>query len=196
MIQEREYRPLGDDRSRPLRARIVASTHPGARKSLRPDLYYRLRGYEVTVPPLRDRVGDLPALIRHCAAEAAADLGRSTPGTPLDVVRLLSSYPFPGNVRELKAIVAHAVALADDELRSADLAQYLELELPPAEEGPPRVDRVMTEAEMIDFQRENVLRALERAHWRVSGRGGAAELLGLKPSTLTSRMNKLGIKRR
>ena len=109
LLQEREYFPLGADRARPMRARVVAATHKDP-ATLREDLYYRLRAYHVHVPALRERTDDLPALVDHFLGLAAADLGKPKPRVPVELFAHLASYPFPGNVRELQAIVFDAVA--------------------------------------------------------------------------------------
>jgi len=109
LLQEREYRPLGSDAVRPLHARIVAATHQDT-SVLRQDLYYRLRHYHARVPPLRERTGDVPLLVERFLVAAAEDLHKPTPTVARDLFALLSDYEFPGNVRELQAMVFDAVA--------------------------------------------------------------------------------------
>ncbi len=195
LIQEREYYPLGSDHAKKLRARVVAATHrePAA---LRQDLYYRLRAYHVRVPPLRERPGDLPVLAEHFLAAAAADLGRPQPQLPAELAPLLARHPFPGNVRELQALVFDAVARSEGPTLS--LAPFLENLAPPPTSTPlPAAGpgRIIPREEWRRLEGENLLAALAAAGWRISGEGGAAELLGMKPSTLESRMKALGIER-
>lgn len=117
LLQEREYYPLGSDRPKRVRARFVFATNHdlAARQqegSFRKDLYYRLRAHLVEVPPLRDRCDDIPLLLQHFIVQAAAALGINPPSPPKELVLLLANYPFPGNVRELRAMVYDAVSQA------------------------------------------------------------------------------------
>ena len=116
LIQEGEYFPLGSDRPKRLRARLVVSTHHDlaarqAEGTFRRDLYYRLCTHHVRLPPLRERLDDLPLLLEHFLAEAAASLGKKKPTAPPQLIQLLATHPFPGNVRELRALVFNAVSL-------------------------------------------------------------------------------------
>jgi DNA-binding NtrC family response regulator len=198
VLQEREYHALGDDAPKTLNARVVAATHQDPAK-LRRDLYFRLLAYHVRIPPLSERTGDLPALIHHFVREAAHDLDRKPPVVPERLYRLLSRYEFPGNVRELRAMVFDAVArhtsgplpvepflestgATDVEEHSGEASEIVR-------------GAVMTEAAWRELERRNLLNALERANWKISGKGGAAELLEIKPSTLESRMKAFAIER-
>ncbi len=109
VLQEREYYPLGSDSPEFLRARIVAATHKDP-SALRQDLYYRLRSYHIRVPPLRERLRDLPPLVDHFLVSAAQDLGKPKPTVPEELFVNLSNYDFPGNIRELQSMVFDAVA--------------------------------------------------------------------------------------
>jgi DNA-binding NtrC family response regulator len=116
LLQEGEYFPLGSDRPRRLRARLVVATHHDlaarqAAGTFRRDLYYRLCTHHVRIPPLRERPGDLPLLVEHFLDEAAAALDRPRPTAPRQLVQLLATHPFPGNVRELRALVFNAVSV-------------------------------------------------------------------------------------
>ncbi|HET7434807.1 MAG TPA: sigma-54 dependent transcriptional regulator [Thermoanaerobaculia bacterium] len=198
VLQEREYHPLGDDVAKPLEARVVAATHQDPAK-LRRDLYFRLRAYHVRIPPLRERTGDLPALIHHFVREAAHDLDRKPPVVPERLYRLLSRYDFPGNVRELRAMVFDAVARHTS--GALPVEPFLESTgAKDVEEKESRPDElvsggVIREATWRELERRNLLNALERANWKISGKGGAAELLEIKPSTLESRMKAFAIER-
>ena len=199
VLQEREYHALGDDVPKTLDARIVAATHQDPAK-LRRDLYFRLRAYHVRIPALRERTGDLPALIHHFVREAAHDLDRKPPVVPDRLYRLLSRYEFPGNVRELRALVFDAVA------RHSGGALPVEPFLEPT--GAKDVEEnessaageiahggVISASEWRELERRNLINALERANWKISGKGGAAELLDVKPSTLESRMKAFAIEK-
>jgi DNA-binding NtrC family response regulator len=197
VLQEREYHTLGDDVPKRLEARVVAATHHDPAK-LRRDLYFRLRAYHVRIPPLRERTGDLPSLINHFVREASHDLDRKPPVVPERLYRVLSRYAFPGNVRELRALVFDAVARhnggplpVDPFLESIGGSDVAENE---SSEDIVR-DNVIPEASWRELERRNLLNALKQANWKISGKGGAAELLEIKPSTLESRMKSFAIEK-
>ncbi len=196
LLQEREYYPLGSDQPRRLRARVLAATHCPT-SALRQDLYYRLRSYRVELPPLRDRPGDIGHLLEHFLAAAAADLGRPKPAVTEDLLFHLRRYHFPGNVRELRSMAFDALARQQEANLSAE--PFLELMEEPSgnqgriQEGGPR--RVLSRQEWRQLERENLLEALLQSGWRISGKGGAAELLGMAPSTLESKMKAHEIRR-
>ncbi len=125
LLQEGEYFPLGSDRPKRLRARVIVATHAdlAAREAagqFRRDLYYRLRTHQVQLPPLKERRCDIPLLLEHFLAEAAQALGKKKPTAPRELAQLLATYPFPGNVRELKALVYDAVSLHASGVLSMD----------------------------------------------------------------------------
>ncbi len=193
VLQEREYHTLGDDAPKRLEARVVAATHQDPSK-LRRDLYFRLRAYRVSIPPLRERTGDLPSLIHHFVREASHDLDRKPPVVPEHLYRVLSRYDFPGNVRELRAMVFDAVARHTG--GPLPIEAFLEsIGTVDMTETPSRDDDVIPEAEWRERERRNLLNALTRANWKISGKGGAAELLGIKASTLESRIKSFAIER-
>lgn len=198
VLQEREYYTLGDDVPKRLEARVIAATHQDVSR-LRRDLYFRLRSYHVRIPPLRERAGDLPLLVNHIVREAAQDLGKQPPVVPERLYRALGRYEFPGNIRELRAMVFDAVArhttgplpvdpfiesmgtsgIQDDDTVRADVTR----------------GDIISDPQWRDMERTNLLNALRRANWKISGRGGAAELLHIKPSTLESRMKAFAIEK-
>jgi DNA-binding NtrC family response regulator len=196
VLQEREYHTLGDDIPKRLEARVVAATHQDPAK-LRRDLYFRLRAYHVRIPPLRERTGDLPSLINHFAREAAHDLDRKPPVVPERLYRMLSRYDFPGNVRELRAMVFDAVARHTG--GPLPVEPFLESiggpDIAPEEPSPAATGDVIPEPQWRELERRNLVNALKRANWKISGKGGAAELLGIKPSTLESRMKSFAIEK-
>ena len=125
LLQEGEYFPLGSDRPKRLKARVVVATHQNLslkqeNGSFRRDLYYRLCTHMVHVPPLRERKGDLPPLLDHFLEEAARALGKKKPTPPRELLQLLATYSFPGNIRELKALVYNAVSVHRDRVLSMD----------------------------------------------------------------------------
>ncbi len=125
LLQEGEYYPLGSDQPRRLKARIVVATHADlaareANGTFRRDLFYRLRTHQVHLPPLKERSGDIPLLLDHFLVEAARALGKKKPAIPKELPQLLSTYSFPGNIRELKAMVYDALSLHRDRILSME----------------------------------------------------------------------------
>lgn len=198
VLQEREYYTLGDDVPKRLEARVIAATHQDASR-LRRDLYFRLRSYHVRIPPLRDRAGDLPLLVNHIAREAAQDLGKQPPVVPERLYRALGRYEFPGNIRELRAMVFDAVARHTTGPLPVDpfiesMGTHVVEEDDSVRSDVTRGD-IISDPQWRDMERTNLLNALRRANWKISGRGGAAELLHIKPSTLESRMKAFAIEK-
>jgi len=125
LLQEGEYFPLGSDRPKRLSARIIVATHQNlsakeAAGSFRRDLYYRLRTHRIQIPPLRERLGDIPLLVEHFLQRAALELGKKKPTPPRELFQLLASYSFPGNVRELRAMIYDAVSVHRDRVLSLE----------------------------------------------------------------------------
>ena len=198
VLQEREYYTLGDDVPKRLEARVIAATHQDVSR-LRRDLYFRLRSYHVRIPPLRERAGDLPLLVNHIVREAAQDLGKHPPVVPERLYRALGRYEFPGNIRELRAMVFDAVARhttgplpVDPFIESMGTSDIQDVDTVRADVT--RGD-IISDPQWRDMERTNLLNALRRANWKISGRGGAAELLHIKPSTLESRMKAFAIEK-
>jgi PAS domain S-box-containing protein len=206
VLQEKEFERVGDDTTRQVDVRVIAATNRDLEKEVeagnfREDLYYRLSVFPVQVPPLRRRGDDVIQLAVHFLDQVCREFGRSNPGLTQSQVDAMRRYDWPGNIRELKNVIERAVILSPrDSLR-------LDLSLPSgasqvvaqAAKGLPvsatnEIDFV-SDQEMKLLQRDNMMRALEYSGWRISGKGGAAELLGLKPSTLTDRMCSLGLEK-
>ncbi len=201
VLQENEFEQVGDDRTRTVDVRVIAATNRDLEKlvlsgEFREDLFYRLSVFPIEVPPLRRRREDLVPLARHFLEQASADFGRE----PLRLTRAhadaIEQYDWPGNVRELKNVIERAVIL------SRGNTLRLDLSLPGGRTGAsvgastaPAEDRVLTEKQMRELQKQNTAAALRKAGWRVSGRNGAAEILGIKPTTLADRIKSLGIRR-
>jgi transcriptional regulator with GAF, ATPase, and Fis domain len=203
VLQEGEFEMLGGTRTRKVDVRVVAATHRNPETLVRDgvfreDLFYRLNVFPVEVPPLRDRKGDLPLLAEAFATRYARRMGRTIdPVGPADVARL-KAYDWPGNVRELQNVIERSLILSssgrlalDRAMPRADEASTeSEMGDAGAQEGP-----VLTVAEWQDLERRNLRRALEATGWKVSGKSGAAAMLGVPPSTLASRMKSLGLER-
>ena len=188
-IQEKSIERLGSSKPITLDVRIIAATHRDlesgvAEQTFREDLYYRLNVFPIRIPPLRERPEDVPALVWRYVDEFCKTCGRQVDSIPRDNMLALQRYAWPGNVRELRNVVERAVILGRD--------PRLVIDLPKA---PKRVASTWPSVRLADIERDHIDAVLEGAGWRIRGRGGAAELLGMKPSTLESRMAKLGLRR-
>jgi len=204
ILQEKRYERVGDDRTRRADVRIVAATNRDLKKAaaagrFREDLFYRLNVFPIQVPPLRERVDDIPLLAKHFVELSAKELKCAKPRLTRAAVTQLQSYDWPGNVRELRNVVERSVILA----RGGALEFGLPISgqaAPPARPSPqaagsPAQPKFLTEVELERFERDNLVLALEAANWKISGPDSASEFLGVKPTTLLSRMTKWGLKR-
>ena len=220
VIQERQFERVGDDTTRSVDVRVIAATNKDLEKAVeagefREDLYYRLSVFPVQVPPLRRRADDVIQLAVHFLEQVCREFGRSAPMLTQGQVEALRRYDWPGNVRELKNVIERAVIL------SRGGALRLDLSLPETNAVSPAGARVpagnssasglplvttgaaaeqasatfLTEAQMKEQQRANLIAALNAANWRISGKDGAADRLGMRPTTLTDRIRALRIKR-
>ncbi len=193
VLQDGEYLRLGGTRVVRANVRIIAATNRKlsemtAGREFRADLYHRLNVLHLTLLPLRERTGDLPLLIRHrlVALNQTEKLDRQMP--PAADLNRLTNYPFPGNIRELFAILDRAYfdgGTGPLRITPESIGDYTAPADPDTE--------ILTHAEQ---ERQHILRVLDHCGWKVSGKGGAAEKLALKVSTLTAKMRKLGIVRR
>jgi transcriptional regulator with GAF, ATPase, and Fis domain len=200
VLQEGEFEPVGSSRTRRVDVRVVAATHRDLaaevhRGRFREDLYYRLSVFPVHLPPLRERVEDIPLLIASFLRSLERQLGRSFDPPAPSCLRRLQEYRWPGNVRELHNVVERAAILARE--RQLDFARALpsRFDAQAAVLSPAAERRILTVRELEDIERTNIVLALEAAGWRVSGAAGAAQLLGMNPSTLASRIKALGLQR-
>jgi formate hydrogenlyase transcriptional activator len=190
VLQEQEFERLGSGRTHQVDVRLVAATHRDlanmvARNEFRSDLYYRLNVFPVLLPPLRARSTDIPALIAHFVEIFGRKMGKQIEDIPRETMSALSSYSWPGNVRELQNLIERAVILANDGI--------LPNPLPPTASGTVTVSPAQTT--LKESERALILRTLEAAGWLIGGPTGAAAKLGLKRTTLISKMKKLGISR-
>jgi transcriptional regulator with GAF, ATPase, and Fis domain len=199
VLQEGELERVGEERTRKVDVRLVAATNRDLRTEaeagrFRQDLYFRLSVFPVELPPLRKRVEDIPLLAEHFLALTASRLGRPKPRLTLANAQQLQRYHWPGNIRELQHVIERAVITSD--------GSRLAIELPADHAGTPGkatssvpVDaaRVLTDAEVRRLEADNIRAALRQAKGKVSGPEGAAEILGIKPTTLASRIKALGL---
>ena len=188
VLEERQIERLGSPRSLPVDVRIVAATHRNleqriAENTFREDLFYRLNVFPIRVPPLRERPEDIPLLVWRFVDEFAKSFGKRIDGIARENMAALQQYAWPGNIRELRNVVERAMIVAT--------GPQLTIALPTASGA---ADRRCSE-KMVDVQREHIRGVLESTRWRIRGVGGAADRLGLRPTTLETRMVKLGLTR-
>ena len=207
ILQEKRYERVGDDRTRDADVRVIAATNRDLKKAVgagrfREDLYYRLHVFPIQVTPIRERMDDIPLLARHFVELSARDLKCAKPRLTKAGVAKMQSYHWPGNVRELRNVIARAVILARGGTLEFDLPVTTPSSPPPrpnprvgSQDGGIAHPEFLTEAELQRRERENLLVILEKANWKIKGPDGAAELLGVKPTTLLSRINKWGLKK-
>jgi transcriptional regulator with GAF, ATPase, and Fis domain len=204
VLQEGAFERVGDCETRHTNVRVVAATNRDleveiAEGRFRLDLYYRLGVFPIFVPPLRERTQDIVPLAEHFIARHAERVGRPVPQLGAEEQSLLEGHDWPGNVRELENVIERALILARGSgLRLAQALHQAERSKGRAAEERPSPDKepLMTDAQVRSFERENIERALEASGHRISGKGGAAERLGVPPSTLRDRVKALGIRRR
>ena len=199
-LQEREFERVGDDKTISADVRIVAATNRDLEVDVREgnfreDLFYRLSVFPLTVPPLRDRVEDILPLTRHFVEQICQDLKRPTLRIGRQTAEMLQRHNWPGNIRELRNVIERAIIMS----KGKRLELMLSTSNPPTDSSVVTHqvnDDFLTDAEMNMQVKTNILNVLRLTNWRVSGDGGAAELLGLKPSTLAYRMRTFGIEKR
>ena len=188
-IQEQEFERLGSSQPTRVDVRILAATNQDldqmlAERTFRPDLYYRLNVFPITVPPLRERTGDISVLINHFLCEFARRQGRSVPHVPDHVMEAFEAYDWPGNVRELQNILERSMILSTGSKLRAPIDELTSGRVPiPG-------SRTLAEAD-----RAHIVSALRETNWVIGGPNGAAARLGLNRTTLISKMRKLGISR-
>jgi len=203
VLQEGEFEPVGSSHTKKVNVRVLAATNRDLQKearagTFREDLYYRLNVFPIHLPPLRERGEDVVLLANTFVQYFAQRMGRTVAPLSPNALRRLTAYHWPGNVRELQNVIERTVitaqhgqlnldrALPDVEEKSSSLHDSLKQEPPTG---------IRTIQELQGLERQNILLALEQSGWKVSGEQGAAKLLGMNSSTLTSRMKALGISR-
>lgn len=187
VLEDGRFERLGSHRTIEVNVRIVAATNRDLAKcvkngTFREDLYYRLNVFPILVPPLRSRAEDIPLLVEAYATEFSRRFGKKLESISLRDLKSLESYSWPGNVRELRNVVERSVILAQRAILRIKVP-----ESPVSEDGSPLT--------LQETERRHILDVLQQTHWRVSGRNGAAVILGIHPKTLESRMKRLGIHR-
>jgi formate hydrogenlyase transcriptional activator len=200
VLQEQEFEPLGSTRTHQVDVRLVAATHRDLphmvkRNEFRGDLYYRLNVFPVLLPALRARCADIPALVTHFVEVFGRRMGKQIDHIPPETMTALSQYQWPGNIRELQNLIERAVILSNDGV----LPNPLPAPGPTTAEAPTTVNqdviRPAAPTTLRDSERALILQTLEAVGWLIGGPAGAAAKLGLKRTTLISKMKKLGISR-
>ena len=204
VLQEGEFERVGEGRTRKVDVRIIAATNKNLMEEIksgrfREDLYYRLNVFPVEVTPLRDRKEDIPLLVTHFIEVLSRRLNRTVPRLTEANLMDMKAHDWPGNVRELQNIIERALILSPH--------GRLHFDLPRVNSGAPlpgqslsdaassQTTPILTEADIAVLQKQNMLAALIRSDWKIYGKDGAAQLLGIKPTTLIERMRRLKIKR-
>jgi DNA-binding NtrC family response regulator len=201
VLQEKSYERVGEDKTRRSDVRIVAATNRDLKREVaagrfREDLYYRLNVFPISVAPLRERKEDIPLLAAHFVELAVNELGCLRPRLTRAGIETLQNYDWPGNIRELRNVIERAAIFAR--------GGALEFDLPVTGTDSTRFEpndpegieqEFLTDAEMRRRERENLFAVLRKTGWKIKGVDGAAELLGVKPTTLISRIEKMGLKR-
>jgi transcriptional regulator with GAF, ATPase, and Fis domain len=200
VLQEQEIERVGDTRTRKINVRIIAATNRDLKKEVesgrfRQDLFYRLGVFPLEIPPLRERRDDIPQLAAHFVRVTAKKMNRPPPRLTKAQADQLAAHDWPGNIRELQNAVERAVILSQ--------GGPLRFEFAPSESEPPKPSappttpaKLLTRDELKRHERESIATALKECGGKIFGAGGAAEMLGMKPTTLASRIKALGIKRR
>ena len=190
VLQEREFERLGSTHTQRVDVRLIAATNRDlaqmvADKQFRSDLYYRLNIFPINVPPLRERAGDIPTLVRHFVAKYAREMNKKIEDIPDEAMEAIARYSWPGNIRELQNFIERAVILSPGKVLRAPLGEL--------ERTAAAASTNLTTLE--EAERSHILKVLGETNGVVGGRNGAAQRLGLKRTTLIYKMQKLGITR-
>jgi formate hydrogenlyase transcriptional activator len=204
VLQEQEFERLGSTRTVRVDVRVVAATNRNLQQmaeegTFRSDLYYRLSVFPLLMPPLRERSDDIPLLARFFADKFARRMNKTVDSISEEAMRILSSYHWPGNIRELQNVIERAVILCQcsqlqvDSVLRESMSRRSDEQLRAAANDPDGT--VFSKDEIDRLERRNILTALEKTSWKIYGPGGAAEMLGVKPTTLAARVTRMGLKR-
>ena len=190
VLQEGEFERLGGSNTIKVDVRVIAATNRDLMKAMaegrfREDLYYRLNIFPIHIPPLRERKGDIPLLVRYFVKKYSVKVGKQVQKVSQEVMDSLQNYNWPGNVRELENIIERAVIISRG--KRLEVGNWLPRRDVPAE--------MLGVASLEEVEKAHILSVLESTRWRVSGEKGAAKILGVNPQTLFSKMRKMGINR-
>jgi formate hydrogenlyase transcriptional activator len=189
-LQEQEFERLGSSQTIRVNVRVVAATNQPlatlvAAKQFRADLYYRLNVIPIQLPPLRERVRDIPLLVAHFVRKFSARMNKPIEQVPEDVIEVLKAHDWPGNIRELQNFIERAVVMAQTPILRPPLEELKQMIRKPSAAAALRT--------FADAERDHILEALKQTGWMIGGRAGAAAILGLPRTTLAYKMRKLGI---
>ena len=197
VLQDGSFERVGSTRTIQVDARVVAATNRDLARAVaegrfRDDLYYRLNVFPIVVPPLRERPEDIPMLAWEFVRELSESMGKPIEHIAEESMAALLAYPWPGNVRELRNLIERAMILA----RGPTLHVSLGPARPPVSQRTPDKTSENASADSLEaMERDHILQVLEQTGWRIRGSGGAAQRLGIKPTTLESRLKRLGLRR-
>ncbi len=204
VLQEGEYERIGDEKTRKVDVRIVVATNRDLKKEVeekrfREDLYFRLNVFPLEIAPLRKRIDDIPLLADHFLKQSCRRMGLPKLQLKKKHVNQLQSYDWPGNIRELQNQIERGVILSRGMELLLDLPNRESMFTLQSSQNPyiinDHVDKILTYTDLKQLEKENIIAALNKTDWRVSGSEGAAALLGTKPTTLASRIKALGIEK-
>jgi len=203
VLQESEFERVGDDITRSVDVRVIAATNRNLEElvvagKFREDLFYRLSVFPIEVPPLRERPEDVIQLAQHFLESICNDFGRGPFKLTRSQAAVMSAYDWPGNVRELKNVIERAVILSKGRTLRLDLSMPENHPvLPDSKESHDRKidNQILTDKQMSELQKSNIIAALKATNWKVSGKDGTAELLGVRPTTLYDRMKAFRIRK-
>jgi formate hydrogenlyase transcriptional activator len=187
VLEHGQFERLGSSKTINVNVRLIAATNRDLAQDVnegrfRKDLYYRLNVFPITVPTLRDRKEDIPSLVWSFVNQFEKSLGRRMNTISKKNMESLMNYPWPGNIRELKNVIEHAMIMSTTET--------LDVQRPVGDHQEQSIPNTLA-----DSERRHIIEVLERTGWRISGKNGAAEILGMKRTTLQSKMKTLGITR-
>jgi transcriptional regulator with GAF, ATPase, and Fis domain len=193
VLQEGEFERLGNPKTMKVNVRVIAATNRNLalaieKREFREDLYYRLNVFPINCPPLRERKEDIPLLVKHFLHKHESRVGKKITHVPTEVMDTLSSYDWPGNIRELENLIERAMILSQG--ISLEYGDWL-----PSNKSSQIEKGKNTPATLADLERMHILEVLRKTNWKVSGARGAAKILGLNPTTLEARIKKMGITR-
>ncbi len=203
VLQEKSYERVGEDRTRRADVRVIAATNRDLQRQVeaghfREDLFYRLNVFPIQVPPLRERMEDVPLLAKHFIETSVRELGCAKPRLTHAAIAKLQNYHWPGNIRELRNVIERAIIISRGGALDFDLPVSDSAVIPSRHAAHAKSEaepEFLTEAELQRRDRNNLLAVLEKTHWRIQGADGAAELLGVKATTLKARLKKMGLRR-
>jgi formate hydrogenlyase transcriptional activator len=202
VLQEREFERLGSSRTLRTDARLIAATNRDLQamvreQKFRPDLFFRLDVFPVHIPPLRERQGDIPLLVRHFTEQLSRRMKKVMETVPSATMDALCRYQWPGNIRELQNVVERAVIISTGPVLSVDVSdlRFSKDTRTVEQSASPKSTNGGLQNVLEETERGHILEALQRCNWVVAGPSGAAARLGMKRSTLQKRIHKLGIAR-